>query len=279
MVANFLSGGAAASVLCEVHGVAMQVVDVAVDSDYLELSVPVDITAHRVRRGSGSLDRTDVMSTEETAAAITLGERLADAKIDAGADLLLVGDMGIGNTTPAAALVAAVTGQDAVAVCGRGTGIDDDRWMRKVAAIRDGLWRARGLQGEPEALLHTIGGADFAAMAGFLAQSARRATPVLLDGLPVTAAALIAAQLAPDAAHWWLAGHESAEPAHLAALEHLGLDPVLRLGMRLGEGSGALTALPVVQAALATCSRMATFQSAGVSAGSVAADEEEAGSR
>lgn len=264
MVANFLRGGAAANVLADRHQVDLQVVDVAVDSDYDGLDIPASITAHRVRRSSGSIDTEDALSEQEVAAAVALGRTLADKEIDSGVDLLLVGDMGIGNTTPAAALTAALTGSDAVSVCGRGTGIDDERWMRKVSAIRDALWRARDRTADPVDLLRCIGGADFAAMAAFLARSAERGTPVILDGLPVTAAALVAEQMAPDARAYWVAGHESAEPAHALALEHLDLEPVLRLSMRLGEGSGALCALPIVQAAIATCSQMATFSQAGV---------------
>jgi nicotinate-nucleotide--dimethylbenzimidazole phosphoribosyltransferase len=150
-------------------------------------------------------------------------------------------------------------------VVGRGTGIDDAGWMRKTVAIRDALRRARPVLGDPVALLRTAGGADIAAMAGFLAQAALRRTPVILDGLVVGAAALVAEELAPGAREWWVAGHRSVEPAHDLVLAHLQLKPLLDLQMRLGEGSGAVAALPLVQMAVRVLAEMATFDDAGVS--------------
>jgi nicotinate-nucleotide--dimethylbenzimidazole phosphoribosyltransferase len=265
MVANFVAGGAAANVLAERVGATVRVVDAGVDSDYDGLDVPESVRQHRVRRSSGSLDRQDALTAEQAGAAVALGARIADEEVDSGADLLIVGDMGIGNTTPAAVLIAAVTGADAVSVCGRGTGIDDPTWMRKAAAIRDGLWRVQDAGSDPLLLLQRVAGADLAAMVGFLVRAAERRTPVLLDGVVVTSAALVAAELAPGAPHWWQAGHLSVEPAHRLALDRLQLEPLLQLSMRLGEGSGALVALPVLQAALAAASEMATFAEAGVS--------------
>jgi nicotinate-nucleotide--dimethylbenzimidazole phosphoribosyltransferase len=151
--------------------------------------------------------------------------------------------------------------------------------MRKAAAIRDGLFRARDWRPDSSVLLQRVGGADLAAMAGFLSRAARRGVPVLLDGVVVTAAALVAERMAPGARAWWLAGHMSAEPAHRIALEHLDLIPIVELQMRLGEGSGALTALPIVQAALATASHMATFAEAGVADGSAGPDGTDEGSQ
>ena len=205
------------------------------------------------------------MTGEEAEAALAVGRRVADEEVDAGADLLIVGDMGIGNTTAATVLVAALTGSEPVAAVGRGTGIDDAGWTRKTAAVRDAMYRSRKLHSDPVALLAASGGADLAAMAGFCAQAAVRRTPLLLDGLVVTAAALIAEQLAPGARLWWQAGHRSPEPAHGLALNQLNLTPILDLGLRLGEGTGAAAALPIVRAAVATLSSMATFDDAGVS--------------
>jgi len=162
-------------------------------------------------------------------------------------------------------LIAALTGAEPVAVVGRGTGIDDAGWMRKTAAIRDALRRARPVVGDPVELLRVAGGADFAAMAAFLAQAAVRRTPVILDGVMVGAAAMLAEELAPGAREWWVAGHRSVEPAHELALEHLRLVPVLDLQLRLGEGSGAVIALPIVQMAARVLAEMATFGDAGVS--------------
>ena len=167
-----------------------------------------------MRRGSGNIAVEDALSADEAAAAIEAGRRIADEEVDSGADLLIAGDMGIGNTTAATTLIAALTDSEPVAVVGRGTGIDDAGWARKTAAIRDALYRARGVSADPVGLLRVCGGADFAAMAGFCAQAAVRRTPVLLDGVVVTAAALVADRLAPGARQWWQAGHRSTEPAH-----------------------------------------------------------------
>jgi nicotinate-nucleotide--dimethylbenzimidazole phosphoribosyltransferase len=260
MVANFLVGGAAVNVLAAAAGATVRVVDIAVDGP-----TPERVAQHKVRRSSGSIDREDALTEQETERAITAGRRIADEEIDGGADLLIAGDMGIGNTTPAAVLVAALTGAEPVAVVGRGTGIDDAAWMRKATAIRDALRRARKVSGDPVALLRTSAGADLAAMAGFLAQAAVRRTPVVLDGMVVTSAAAVAEQLAPGARQWWVAGHRSVEPAHSLALDHLKLKPLLELDMRLGEGSGAVAALPLVLMAARVLTEMATFGAAGVS--------------
>jgi nicotinate-nucleotide--dimethylbenzimidazole phosphoribosyltransferase len=265
MVGNFLSGGAAVNVLAAVAGASVRVVDVAVDCDADTVSAPPLVTRHKVRRGSGAIHLQDALTDAEVTRAIEVGVAIADEEVDRGADLLIAGDMGIGNTTPAAVLVAALTGSEPVAVVGRGTGIDDAGWMRKAAAIRDALRRGRPFIDDPVALVRTAGGADIAAMAGFLTQAAVRRTPVILDGVIVGAAAMLAEELAPGARQWWVAGHRSAEPAHTLALEHLELTPILDLGMRLGEGSGAVVALPLVQMAVRVLAEMATFADAGVS--------------
>ncbi len=260
MVANFDAGGAAINVLAELAGAGVRVVDMAVDTDRSDDA----IGAHKIRRGSGNIAVEDALTAEQAADAVAAGRAIADEEVDAGADLLMAGEMGIGNTTPATTLIAALTGSEPVAVIGRGTGIDDAGWARKASAIRDALYRARGAVADPLALLRVCGGADLAAMAGFLAQAAVRRTPVLLDGVVVTAAALVAEQLAPGASAWWQAGHRSTEPAHTLALQQLELEPILDLKMCLGEGSGAAVALPVLRAAVATLASMATFTEAAV---------------
>ena len=261
MVANFDTGGAAINVLAELAGAGVRVADIAVDAE----PANAVIGAHKVRRSSGNIAVEDALSADEVLAAVQAGRAIADEEVDGGADLLIAGDMGIGNTTPATTLIAALTGSEPVAVVGRGTGIDDDGWARKTSAIRDALYRARSVVADPLGLLRVCGGADLAAMAGFLAQAAVRRTPVLLDGVVVTAAALVADELAPGARAWWRAGHRSTEPAHTLALQRLDLEPILDLGMRLGEGSGAAVALPVLRAAVATLAAMATFDQAGIS--------------
>jgi nicotinate-nucleotide--dimethylbenzimidazole phosphoribosyltransferase len=263
MVANFEAGGAAINVLAETAGASVRVVDIAVD---VAEPLSPSIAAHKVRRGSGNIAVEDALSAQEADAAIEAGRRIADEEVDSGADLLIAGDMGIGNTTAATTLIAALTDSEPVAVVGRGTGVDDAGWARKTAAIRDALCRARGLSADPVGLLRVCGGADMAAMAGFCAQAAARRTPVLLDGVVVTAAALVADRLAPGAREWWQAGHRSTEPAHTLALKHLELEPIIDMRMRLGEGTGAAVALPVVRAAVAALASMATFDEAGVTA-------------
>ncbi|AVM64968.1 nicotinate-nucleotide--dimethylbenzimidazole phosphoribosyltransferase [Dietzia cinnamea] len=260
MADNIVAGGAAVSVLARTAGATVRVADMAMSAER-----PGGLDGHKIRRSSGSIDREDALSPEEVRAAIAAGRRIADEEVDSGADLLIAGDLGIGNTTPATVLTCLVTGHEPVELVGRGTGVDDEGWMRKTAAIRDAMFRASGDLRDPVAMLRKVGGADLAAMAGFLAQAAVRRTPCLLDGSVVTSAALMAEALAPGSRQWWAAGHRSAEPAHSAALTYLSLDPILEHAMRLGEGSGAVAALPVVHNAVAILTEMATFADAGVS--------------
>ncbi len=261
MVANIDAGGAAINALAGIAGATVRVADLAVDADPLSQQIGV----HKVRRGSGDIAVADALTDDETTAAIAAGQQIADEEVDAGADLLIAGDIGIGNTTPAAVLVAAMTNAEPVAVVGFGTGIDDAGWARKTAAVRDALFRTRLVLPDPVGLLRCGGGADLAAMAGFCAQAAVRRTPLILDGMAVTAAALVAERLAPGARQWWQAGHKSTEPGHALALAELGLDPIVDLRMGLGEGTGATVALPLLRAAVAALSSMATFSEAGVS--------------
>jgi nicotinate-nucleotide--dimethylbenzimidazole phosphoribosyltransferase len=261
MVANITGGGAAINALAEIAGATVRVADLAVNVDVCWQQ----IGAHKVRRGSGDIAVADALTDSETIEAIGAGRQIADEEVDAGADLLIAGDIGIGNTTPATVLIAALTGSEPAAVVGYGTGIDDAGWIRKTAAVRDALFRARPLSSDPVGLLRCAAGADLAAMAGFCAQAAVRRTPLVLDGVAVAAAALVAERLAPGARLWWQAGHRSVEPAHGVALAALRLDPILDLRMRLGEGTGAAVALPVLRAAVAALSSMASFTAAGVS--------------
>jgi nicotinate-nucleotide--dimethylbenzimidazole phosphoribosyltransferase len=267
MVLNFLGGGAAVNVLARQNGASVRVVDMSVDADYAALgaSVPDDVVRHRVRRSSGSIDREDALTIDEAWQAFATGLAIADEEVDSGADLLIPGDMGIGNTTPAAAIIGLLDGGDASLFVGRGTGIDDTTWMRKTAAVRDAMRRGRPHKADPVQLLATVGGADIAAMTGFLIGAAVRRTPVLLDGVVSCAAALVAQRMSYRAVQWWLAGHLSTEPAAARALDRLSLVPIVDYGLRLGEGTGALIALPVLAAAGATLREMATFDEAGVS--------------
>ncbi len=263
MVANFVAGGAAVNVLAAQVGASVRVADLAVGFELPGVELPPDVAKWRVRRGSGRIDIEDALTISEAEQAISAGRQLADEAIDGGADLLVPGDMGIGNTTPAAAIVGLCARADASSVTGRGTGIDDATLARKREVVAAAMARAATTSGL--ALVSSVGGADIAAMAGFLAQAAVRRTPVLLDGVVSGAAGLVAERLAPGARAWWCAGHRSAEPAHAIALRELGLSPLLDLGLRLGEGTGALLAVPLLRAAAATLSDMATFAEAQVS--------------
>ena len=247
MVRTFLSGRAGVSVLAAQHGVSVRVLDLAVDDD-LE-GVDPAVQAFKVRRSSGAIHVEDALSREEALRAIDAGAKVALEEIAAGAQLLISGDMGIGNTTPSAALVAAVLGLPADEVVGRGTGVDDAGLQRKADVVQAALDRTAGRHDDAVDLLAALGGADIAAAAGFLAMAAVEGVPALLDGLIGVAAGLVAEQLAPGASAWFAAGHRSTEPAQSLALSKLGLEPLLDLGLRLGEGSGAVAAVPLVRSA------------------------------
>lgn len=246
MVHTIALGKAGVSTLAAQHGVSLRVLDIGVDDD---LGGPPELTAYKVRRGSGAIHLEDALTTEETDRAIAAGESVAAEEIAAGAQLLISGDMGIGNTTPAAALIAASLGLPASEVTGRGTGIDEETLIAKIALVQQALDRAGDRVDDPIDTLTALGSADIAASAGFMAAAARAGVPVLLDGVISVAAALMADRLAPGAAAWFAAGHRSTEPAQSFALDKLGLDPILDLGLRLGEGSGAVAAVPIVRSA------------------------------
>jgi nicotinate-nucleotide--dimethylbenzimidazole phosphoribosyltransferase len=255
MVRLFVAGRAAASVLARQHGVTLRVLDLAVDDDLAGL--PVEVSQYKVRRSSEPINLADALSAEECERALAAGEAIAAAEIAAGADLLILGDMGIGNTTPATALVAATFGVAAADVVGRGTGVDDDRLRHKTAVITAALDRVGSRSADPVARLAALGSADLAAGVGFLRTAARRGVPVLLDGIVSVAQASVAEDLDPGVVAWCAAGHRSTEPAQQLALDKLGLTPVLDLGLRLGEGTGALTALPVLRSAVLLLREMA----------------------
>ena len=263
MVRTFVAGGAAVNVLARTAGASVRVLDLAVDADLCDL--PAEVSAHKVRRGSGDIALGPALTRAEAEQAFRAGVAVADEEVDSGADLLIPGDMGIGNTTAAAALVAVLTEAEVAAVVGRGTGIDDRVWMVKCAAVRDAARRGRTRTSDMVDLLAEVSGADVAAMTGFLVQAATRRTPVILDGVVSGAAALVADRIGHRCRHWWLAGHRSTEPAHTIALERLRLEPLIDYGMRLGEGTSGLLALPILRAAGATLAEMATFDEAVVS--------------
>jgi nicotinate-nucleotide--dimethylbenzimidazole phosphoribosyltransferase len=207
---------------------------------------------------------TAAMTREEAREAVEVGIDVAGELVDAGAAVLLTGDMGIANTTPAAALVAAFTGVDAAEATGRGTGVDDPTSQHKIEMVRAALHRHRPDPADPLGVLAAVGGLEHAALAGFVLGAAARRVPVLLDGVIAVSAALAAAAFAPNSVSAMIAGHRSAEPGATVALDRLGLTPLIDLGLRLGEGTGALLALPVVTGAVRVLHEVSTFDSAGV---------------
>lgn len=255
MVRTMFAGRAGVTALARAHGVDVRVVDVSVDvADFDDLDPA--ISADKIRRGSAPLHLEDAMTMAEARASLELGTRLAREDIESGAQLLISGDMGIGNTTPATALIAATLGVSAADVVGRGTGVDDEGLARKTAVLETALERTRGID-DPVALLAALGSPDIAAAAGYLAESARRGVPALLDGVIGVASALLADRVAPGAAAWFAAGHRSTEAAQSVALKALGLEPILDLSMRLGEGSGAVAAVPILRSAAAVLTDVA----------------------
>ncbi|MEU7060551.1 nicotinate-nucleotide--dimethylbenzimidazole phosphoribosyltransferase [Streptomyces sp. NPDC046197] len=255
LVRAVLEGGRPVSVLARRLGVPVRVVDMALDC--APEALPADVVRHRVRRGSGRIDIEDALTLEEAEAAFRAGVAVADEEADSGTDLVVLGDVSVGGTTAAAVLVAALCGTDASVVTGRGgETIDDLAWMRKCAAIRDALRRARPVLGDQLQLLATVGGADLAAMTGFLLQSAVRKLPVILDGVVSAACALVAQRVAFRAPDWWLAGQSSGEPGQAKALDRMALEPLLDHGVTVGEGTGALLALPLVQSAAALAAEL-----------------------
>ncbi|MCX4535563.1 nicotinate-nucleotide--dimethylbenzimidazole phosphoribosyltransferase [Streptomyces sp. NBC_00841] len=255
LVRATLEGATPLAVLARQFSVPVRIVDAGLDCEP-EL-LPESVVRHRVRRGSGRIDIEDALTAEEAEQAVRLGIAIADEEADSGTDLVALGDLSVGGTTAAATLIAALCGTDASVVTGRGgAGIDDLAWMRKCAAIRDSLRRARPVLGDQLELLATVGGADLAATTGFLLQCAVRRLPVILDGVVSSACALVAQRAAFRAPDWWLAGQVSGEPAQTKALDRMALSPLLDHGVIVGEGSGALLALPLVQAAAALAAEL-----------------------
>jgi nicotinate-nucleotide--dimethylbenzimidazole phosphoribosyltransferase len=262
MVANFLAGGAVVNAFARQAGVSVTVVDVGVASP---LAPAPGLVSAKVRPGTADLSVEPAMTRDDALAAIDAGVTVANSLVDSGARALLTGDMGIANTTPASAIVAAFTGLDPSAVTGRGTGVDDEAYARKVAVVRAALARHEPDPLDPVGVLAAVGGLEHAALTGFVLGGAARRVPVILDGVIAGSAALVAAALAPDVAEACIAGHRSAESGAGAAIINLGLTPLLDLGLRLGEGTGAVLALPIVASAVRVLHEVATFDSVGIS--------------
>ncbi|MFE6915850.1 nicotinate-nucleotide--dimethylbenzimidazole phosphoribosyltransferase [Streptomyces rubiginosohelvolus] len=261
MVANFLGGGAVCNAFAAQVGAEVCVVDVGVATD---LPATPGLLPRKVRAGTADFTTGPALTREEVLAAIEVGIETARDLVAAGNKALLTGEMGIANTTASAALICVYTGIDAAEVTGRGTGINDEMHARKVDVVRRALDLHQPDPADPIGVLAAVGGLEHAAMAGFLLGGASLRTPVILDGVSAGAAALVARAIAPEALAACIAGHRSAEPGHVAALNKLGLRPLVDLDLRLGEGTGALLALPIVQSAARAMHEVATFDSAGV---------------
>jgi nicotinate-nucleotide--dimethylbenzimidazole phosphoribosyltransferase len=261
MVANFLAGGAVVNAFAAQAGAEVTVVDVGVAAD---LEPVAGLLPRKVARGTADFTAGPAMTRDQAVAAVTAGIEVARGLVAAGNRCLLTGDMGIANTTASAALICAFTGADPAAATGRGTGIDAATYARKIDAVCRGLARHQPDPADPLGVIAAFGGLEHAALAGFILGAAALRVPVILDGVIAGAAALAAAALAPEAVAACFAGHRSAEPGHAITLDHLGLRPLIDLGLRLGEGTGALLALPLVQSAARALRDVATFDSAGV---------------
>jgi nicotinate-nucleotide--dimethylbenzimidazole phosphoribosyltransferase len=262
MVENFLRGGAAVNVLARHAGARAVVADLGVAGP---LAAHPALQARRIAPGTRNMTRGPAMTRDEASAAIEAGIDLFLAERAAGLDLAGTGEMGIGNTTAASAMVAALTGAPAEDVTGPGTGVDEEGWRRKVHAITRALEVNQPDPADGLDVLAKVGGLEIAGLVGVTLAAAAHRVPVILDGFIAGAAALAAVRIKPEARHYLLASHRSAEPGHRRVLEALALAPYLDLGLRLGEGTGAALCVSLARAAVAVLTEMATFKSAGVS--------------
>jgi nicotinate-nucleotide--dimethylbenzimidazole phosphoribosyltransferase len=267
MVLNFLAQGAAINVLARLHHAEMNVIDVGVDADFASVA---GLLHYKVRNGTRNMLREAAMSDEELAQALEVGSRLANAAKDKGQNLLAVGEMGIGNTTAASVITSVLTGEAVAAVTGKGTGLDASAQAHKRHVVESVIAKHFGSKDErspinPLDVLRRVGGLEIAAMTGMMLAAARHGIAVILDGFISTAAAAIAFAIEPLVRDYLFAGHRSEEPGHRVLLEYMGLTPILSLNMRLGEGTGAVLAMPVIESAMCLYNEMATFASAGVS--------------
>ncbi len=262
MVHNFLAGGAGINVFARQIGATVKIVDVGVDTDFEDS--PGLIKA-KVMKGTANLFETAAMTEEQTRQAISVGAQVAADLIEAGHDLLIPGDMGIGNTTPSTAIACAFSGRPPAEVTGRGTGLDDEGLQKKAALLQGALELHQPDPQKPLEVLARLGGLEIAAITGYCLYAASRKTPVILDGIISVAGGLCAAGLCPEAKSYFFAGHLSVEGAQGVMLELMGLRPILDLNLRLGEGTGAALAGGLIKAAVAMYNEMATFESAGVS--------------
>ena len=261
MLSNFVAGGAAVAVLARLNGIGLSVVNcgTVTPSDHL-----VGVIQRPVMPGTEDFSQQAAMSPEQAQQALRIGAEQVERLHADGCDLFMAGEMGIGNTSAASCLAALLLQQDVVALTGPGTGVQGDALSHKQQVLAASVARAQPLVSSPLQALEQVGGLELAAMCGAFMRAAQLGIPVLVDGFIATASALLAVQLNPGVRDWLLFGHRSAEPGHTALLQALEAEPLIQLGMRLGEGSGAAVAYGVVQQALALHNGMATFAEAGI---------------
>jgi nicotinate-nucleotide--dimethylbenzimidazole phosphoribosyltransferase len=264
MVENFLNGGAGINVLARQVGARIVFVDMGVASD---LKPHPQLIVRKIGYGTANMCRGPAMTGEQAVKALEAGIEIVETEADKGLDIVGTGDMGIGNTTASAAICAVITGKPAGEVTGRGTGLSDEQLAHKIGVIERALAVNKPDASEPLDVLAKVGGFEIGGLAGVILGAAARRFPIVIDGFISGAAALIAASLAPQVKDYLIAGHVSAESGHPAMLEHLGLKPLLDLGLRLGEGTGAALGMFIAEAAARTLNEMATFAEAGVSEG------------
>lgn len=261
MVYNFLNGGAGINVLARCAGAQVKVVDVGVADPTLNNA---NLISRKVRLGTANMAKGPAMSREEAIAAIKIGIEVAEGEIDQGINLLATGEMGIGNTTPSSAILAVYSDAALSAIVGPGVGLNDEGVLNKIKAIESAFMINQPNPADPIDVLAKVGGLEIAGMTGLILGSASRKVPIVLDGFISGVAALIAYKIAPQVKDYIIASHLSQEPGHKLVLEAMGMEPMLRMHMRLGEGTGAALAFNIIEAAARIMSEMATFDEAGV---------------
>lgn len=261
MVWNFLNGGAAINVFSRQIGAILKIIDIGVANDIEHES----LINQKIRYGTGNFYHEDAMSRQEAEQAIDVGYNQALQIIQEGAQCLILGEMGIGNTTSSSAILAVLSGKDISLLVGRGTGISDAAFLHKTAIIKQALIRRNPNPNDPIDILAKVGGLEIAAMTGAMLAAASKRVPILVDGFICTIAALVAKLISPRVKDYMIVTHQSIEPGHKIALSQLEKQPIIDLGLRLGEGTGAAISFPIIQSATLMLKEMATFQSAGIS--------------
>ncbi|KQU08172.1 nicotinate-nucleotide--dimethylbenzimidazole phosphoribosyltransferase [Bacillus sp. Leaf13] len=261
MALNFLNNGAAINVFSRAIHAFFDIVDIGIDAD---IEAP-ELTSRKVRRGTRNFYKEDAMTREEVNQALEIGYESAQKMIEQGAKCLILGEMGIGNTTASSAIISVISGKSVESLVGQGTGLKSEGILHKQRIIEEAILLRKPIPDDPIDILMKIGGFEIAGMAGAMLAAANNRIPILVDGFITTTAAVIANLISGRASDYMFVGHQSAEPGHRTAIELLGKEPILQLGMRIGEGTGAAVAFPILKSATLVIKEMATFESAGVS--------------